>query len=202
MSDKTDMTPELTLDPRSGAAAAAAQAPAAPEAPTLTLECQHHPGGRGGRPGGPGRSARSSWMRASSPRRSARWSTSSPRRSTSPDSNVVLQYGAGGAEEHRLLFGKRPEQRAHQGPGRGRPGPVRPGGGAQNLRPGGEKRPLRLLPEEEKRGHGAHEGQLRQGRGQRGQDRRRAGGAPGDPDEGHRHAGPDVRSRTPNTTRS
>ena len=36
MSDKIDMTPELTLDP--SGASAAAQAPAAPEAPTLTLE--------------------------------------------------------------------------------------------------------------------------------------------------------------------
>ena len=36
MSDKIDMTPELTLDPSD--ASAAAQAPAAPEAPTLTLE--------------------------------------------------------------------------------------------------------------------------------------------------------------------
>ena len=35
MSDKIDMTPELTLDP---SGAAQAQAPAAPEAPTLTLE--------------------------------------------------------------------------------------------------------------------------------------------------------------------
>ena len=36
MSDKIDMTPELTLDP--SGASAAAQAPAAPETPTLTLE--------------------------------------------------------------------------------------------------------------------------------------------------------------------
>ena len=36
MSDKIDVTPELTLDP--SGASAAAQAPAAPEAPTLTLE--------------------------------------------------------------------------------------------------------------------------------------------------------------------
>ncbi len=36
MSDKIDMTPELTLDP--SGASAAAQAPAAPEVPTLTLE--------------------------------------------------------------------------------------------------------------------------------------------------------------------
>ena len=47
------------------------------------------------------------------------------------------------------------------------------------------------LSEEEKRA-GGHEGQLLQGRGQRGQNRRRAGKAPDHPDERRRHHGPDV----------
>ena len=158
MSDNLDMTPHLTLTPEADAAAAAA--PAAPEAPALTLDPAEAAGRQRGEAGRvhAHRGGAEDGGRVRPEDRRHRLQRGAPVRGRRP-------------EEHRLLLGERPEQRAHQGFGRGGRGPVLPGGGAEGLWPGGGRgRHLRLFQEEAGQA-GGHEGQLRQGGGQRGQDR-------------------------------
>ena len=128
MSDKIDMTPELTLDP--SGASAAAQAPAAPEAPTLTLESSITPEDAAAAQAA--RDAQAVKLDESQLSESERKMV---QRLCREDRHYRLQRGApvrrGGTEEHRQFLGKCPEQRAHQGLGRGGTGPVLPGGGTQ-----------------------------------------------------------------------
>ena len=177
MSDKLDMTPELTLDP-----SAAAQAPA----PELTLDA-------GQTQSQADQAALQAQRDANAVKLDESMLSEAERKLVdefSPeDRRHRLQPGApvrgGGPEEHRRLLRERPEQRQDQGPGGGGRGPVLPGGGAEALwrGRGEEGGHLRLLPEEKERA-GGPEGQLRQGGDQRGQDRQGAGEPPGHPDEG------------------
>ena len=91
MSDKIDMTPELTLDP--SGASAAAQAPAAPEAPTLTLESSITPEDAAAAPAA--REAQAVKLDESQLSESERKMVNDfAEKIDITDSSVVLQYGA------------------------------------------------------------------------------------------------------------
>ena len=81
----------------------------------------------------------SSWMRASSPRRSGRWWTSSAQKIDITDSSVVLQYGAAAQKNiagfsENALNNVRTKDLGEVGRG-----PVLSGGGTEGLRQGGRR---------------------------------------------------------------
>ena len=200
MSDELNLTPELTLDP-SGTAAQAAAAPeltleptAAQAAPELTLEPTAPQAPQ------PDAAAIQAQRDANAVKLDESMLSDAEKKMVDEfakkidvtDSNLVLQYGAAAqkniaAFSENALNSVKTKDLGEVGQALSDLVVELKGFGEEE----GEEGYLRLLPEEAQ-GPGGPEGQLCQGRGQRGQDRPGAGVPSGGAHEGYRHAGPDV----------
>ena len=192
MADKTDFTPELTLTPNLDAAAAA-EAPQAPEAPALTLDPTGAVDAAAAQKAKDEQAIQLDESKLTEAER--KMVDDFAKQIDLTDSNVVLQYGAAAQKNiagfsESTLNSVRTKDLGEIGQALSSLVVELKGFGKEE-----DEKGIFGFFKKKKNELEAMKVASAAGGGQRGQDRRGAGGPSGDPDEGHRHAGPDVRAQ-------